>query len=81
MTSRPRTSILRCRGWSDAKDDWTWAHESAQQGEGPAGAWVHAYLHRKVIRRMPRTGIWVRASLPTSVRYRRNGPRLWKLLG
>jgi hypothetical protein len=26
---------------------WTKAHESAQQEEGPAGAWVHAYLHRK----------------------------------
>jgi hypothetical protein len=24
-----------------------WAHESAQQGEGPEGSWVHAYLHRK----------------------------------
>jgi hypothetical protein len=33
--------------WWDAKDDWTKAHESAQQDEGPAGAWVHAYLHRK----------------------------------
>ncbi|MGE5113221.1 MAG: hypothetical protein ACM3JB_20345 [Acidobacteriaceae bacterium] len=31
----------------DAKGDWTRAHESAQQDEGPAGAWVHAYLHRK----------------------------------
>lgn len=33
--------------WWDAKGDWTKAHESAQQDEGPAGAWVHAYLHRK----------------------------------
>jgi hypothetical protein len=33
--------------WWDAKGDWTRAHESAQQDEGPAGAWVHAYLHRK----------------------------------
>ena len=31
----------------DAKGDWTKAHESAQQDEGPQGAWVHAYLHRK----------------------------------
>src|SRR5678816_441460 len=31
----------------DAKGDWTRAHESAQQDEGPSGAWVHAYLHRK----------------------------------
>ena len=33
--------------WWDAKGDWTKAHESVQQDEGPAGAWVHAYLHRK----------------------------------
>ena len=33
--------------WWDAKGDWTKAHESAQQDEGPVGAWVHAYLHRK----------------------------------
>jgi len=33
--------------WWDAKDDWTKAHESAQQDEGSRGAWVHAYLHRK----------------------------------
>ena len=33
--------------WWDAKGDWTRAHESAQQDEGIAGSWVHAYLHRK----------------------------------
>src|SRR5438046_1869851 len=33
--------------WWDAKGDWTKAHEAAQQDEGPAGSWVHAYLHRK----------------------------------
>jgi hypothetical protein len=33
--------------WWDAKGDWAKAHESAQQDEGSAGAWVHAYLHRK----------------------------------
>ena len=33
--------------WWDAKGDWTMAHESAQQDEGPEGSWVHAYLHRK----------------------------------
>src|SRR5246127_4670780 len=33
--------------WWDAKGDWGKAHESAQQDEGPAGSWVHAYLHRK----------------------------------
>jgi hypothetical protein len=33
--------------WWDAKGDWIRAHESAQQDEGAAGSWVHAYLHRK----------------------------------
>jgi hypothetical protein len=33
--------------WWDAKGEWTKAHECAQQDDGPAGAWVHAYLHRK----------------------------------
>ena len=33
--------------WWDAKGEWTKAHESAQQDEGPSGSWVHAYLHRK----------------------------------
>lgn len=33
--------------WWDAKGEWSKAHESAQQEEGPEGAWVHAYLHRK----------------------------------
>lgn len=33
--------------WWDKKGDWTRAHESAQQDEGPDGSWVHAYLHRK----------------------------------
>ena len=33
--------------WWDAKGNWARAHESAQTDEGPDGAWVHAYLHRK----------------------------------
>lgn len=33
--------------WWDGKGDWKRAHESARQDEGSAGAWVHAYLHRK----------------------------------
>lgn len=33
--------------WWDAKGDWKKAHEAAQQDEGQAGSWVHAYLHRK----------------------------------
>lgn len=33
--------------WYDAKGDWQAAHEQAQAQEDAAGAWVHAYLHRK----------------------------------
>ncbi len=33
--------------WWDAKGDWARAHECAQADPGPAGAAVHAYLHRK----------------------------------
>lgn len=33
--------------WWDARGSWKNAHESAQEDESPAGAWVHAYLHRK----------------------------------
>jgi hypothetical protein len=33
--------------WWDAKENWKQAHDVAGQDEGPAGAWVHAYLHRK----------------------------------
>ena len=33
--------------WWDARGDWERAHSYAQEDEGPAGAWVHAYLHRK----------------------------------
>ena len=33
--------------WWDAKGNWKQAHEVAGQDEGPAAAWVHAYLHRK----------------------------------
>ena len=46
--SPPRELNLALAGlWWDAKGDWTKAHESAQQDEGQAGSWVHAYLHRK----------------------------------
>ena len=45
--------------WWDAKDDWTRAHESAQQDEGPDGSWVHAYLHRKE-GDMSNAGYWYR---------------------
>jgi hypothetical protein len=43
----PPTPLALAGLWWDAKGDWTRAHESAQQDEGPAGSWVHAYLHRK----------------------------------
>lgn len=43
----PGLSFALAGLWWDAKGDWTKAHESAQQDEGPAGSWVHAYLHRK----------------------------------
>lgn len=33
--------------WWDGKGDWMKGHESAQRDQDPAGAWVHAYLHRK----------------------------------
>lgn len=43
----PDLGFARTGLWWDAKGDWTKAHESAQQDEGPEGSWVHAYLHRK----------------------------------
>lgn len=44
----PQAISLALAGlWWDAKGNWTKAHESAQQDEGPEGSWVHAYLHRK----------------------------------
>ncbi len=33
--------------WHDARGDWDRAHETVQDLETPAAAWVHAYLHRK----------------------------------
>jgi hypothetical protein len=33
--------------WWDAPGDWERAHSHAQGDDGPDGAWVHAYLHRK----------------------------------
>lgn len=33
--------------WWDAKGDWEAAHRCAQAQEDSAGAWVHAYLHRR----------------------------------
>ena len=33
--------------WHDARGDWDTAHKTADEAGGKAGAWVHAYLHRK----------------------------------
>lgn len=33
--------------WHDARGAWARAHELAQADRSRAGAWVHAYLHRK----------------------------------
>ena len=33
--------------WQDAKGNWDAAHDHTQSDESAAGAWVHAYLHRK----------------------------------
>lgn len=33
--------------WHDARGEWEKAHSLAQDVDNPAGAWVHAYLHRK----------------------------------
>jgi hypothetical protein len=33
--------------WHDATGNWEEAHRLAQDVQGEAGAWVHAYLHRK----------------------------------
>lgn len=32
--------------WWAARDDWTKAHEIAQEHDDAPSAWVHAYLHR-----------------------------------
>ena len=33
--------------WHDAHGDWPRAHTLSQEDAGPAGSWVHAYLHRR----------------------------------
>jgi hypothetical protein len=43
----PELSVALAGLWWDAKGDWNRGHESAGEDEGPDGAWVHAYLHRK----------------------------------
>ena len=43
----PELSRLLRALWHDAKGDWEAAHRVAQDVDDHAGAWVHAYLHRK----------------------------------
>jgi hypothetical protein len=43
----PAVSLALQGLWWDAKGDWAKAHECAQEHNDKAGAWVHAYLHRK----------------------------------
>jgi hypothetical protein len=45
--------------WYDAKGDWGKAHEHAQAQDDAAGAWVHAYLHRKE-GDLPNAAYWYR---------------------
>jgi hypothetical protein len=44
----PREISQAARGlWWDGRGEWAKAHECAQEQDDAAGAWVHAYLHRK----------------------------------
>jgi hypothetical protein len=43
----PSLSLALQALWRDARGDWDGAHRLAQEDEGAAGCWVHAYLHRK----------------------------------
>ena len=45
--TRPALPPLLLALWHDARGDWKQAHELAQDVDDEAGAWVHAYLHRK----------------------------------
>jgi len=72
--NRLRNSHSRSSAYGDAKGDWTRAHESAQQDEGPEGSWVHAYLHRKkAIRATQSIGMVGRGSLCADNQSMRNG--------
>lgn len=45
--------------WHDRRGDWEAAHRVAQDIDGPDGAWIHAYLHRKE-GDLPNAGYWYR---------------------
>jgi hypothetical protein len=47
QTSPPPVGPLLTALWHDARGDWDAAHGVAQEVDDKAGAWVHAYLHRK----------------------------------
>jgi hypothetical protein len=47
QSSPPDVSPLLTALWHDARGDWDAAHRVAQDIDDKAGAWVHAYLHRK----------------------------------
>jgi len=47
-TQVPRGLAVPLRAlWYDARGDWEKSHQLAQSVDDEAGAWVHAYLHRK----------------------------------
>ena len=46
-TTPPAVPPLLLALWYDARGDWDRAHSLAQDVDDKAGAWVHAYLHRK----------------------------------
>lgn len=45
--AQPDVAPLLRALWHDARGDWNEAHRVAQDVDDKAGAWVHAYLHRK----------------------------------
>lgn len=52
--------------WADGHGQWDEAHRIAQEIDGPTGAWVHAYLHRKE-GDLGNAGYWYRhAGRPTA---------------
>jgi len=44
---RPEAAAPVLALWQDACGDWDGAHATVQHATAGAGAWVHAYLHRK----------------------------------
>jgi hypothetical protein len=44
--NEPEEPLLAALWW-EAREEWSKAHEIAQDVDSADGAWVHAYLHRK----------------------------------